>query len=135
MVVQGRTDSGQNTALVFHNCTVDGTEAYKALYKSNPARHQVYLGRPWKTYSRTVFLQTYLSQIVTPQGWLAWNGTYALDTLLDAEYGSYGPGAANMTERISWSTQLSFAQTVGFSLERLLQVNSWLPATAVAHSP
>jgi hypothetical protein len=31
-------------------------------------------------------------------GVVAWNGSFVLDTLLDAEYGSYGPGSANLTQ-------------------------------------
>jgi pectin methylesterase-like acyl-CoA thioesterase len=133
--VQGRTDPGQSTALVFQNCSVDGTEEYKALRRANPGRHHVYLGRPWKTFSRTVFLGSYLSPVVEPQGWLPWNGSFALDTLLDAEYGSYGPGAANLTQRVAWSTQLSFLQSQSFSAQRVLQARAWLPATSIPYSP
>ncbi|KAG0564815.1 hypothetical protein KC19_8G142200 [Ceratodon purpureus] len=135
LTAQGRTDPGQNTALVFQNCSVDGNAAYKALHQANPARHHVYLGRPWKTYSRTVFLGSYLSQIVEPQGWLPWNGSFALDTLLDAEYGSYGPGGTNLSQRISWSTQLSFQQAQRFSAQQVLQADAWLPATTIPYSP
>lgn len=134
-VMQGRTDPGQNTALIFQNCSVYGTPEYEALYLAQPTLYRVFLGRPWKTYSRTIFIYTSLSEIVHIQGWLPWNGDFALNTLLDAEYGSYGPGVIDLTQRVWWSTQLSLPQAQIFSPQRFLQADTWLPATLVPYSP
>nr|XP_024358730.1 pectinesterase-like isoform X2 [Physcomitrium patens] len=135
LTAQGRIDPGQKTSLVFQNCSVYGTPEYNALQRAQPTQHRVYLGRPWKQYSRTVFIYTYMSEIVQPQGWSPWKGQFALDTLMDAEYGSYGPGAANVSQRIAWSTQLSFQQAQRFSAQRLVQADSWLPAAAITYLP
>ncbi|KMZ76432.1 pectin methylesterase, family CE8 [Zostera marina] len=40
-----------------------------------------YLGRPWKKYARTVYLQSYISGTVDPEGWMPWRGSFALETL------------------------------------------------------
>lgn len=68
---------------------------------------------------------------------MPWNGDFALDTLLDAEYGSYGPDGAeiNMTQRTPWSTQLSLPQVQSFSAQQLLQADSWLPQTSIPYLP
>ncbi|EAZ14372.1 hypothetical protein OsJ_04292 [Oryza sativa Japonica Group] len=63
-----------------------------ALYREKPDVHHVYLGRPWKEYSRTVYVGCTLSEIVQPPRWMAWNGDFALKTLYYGEYESAGPG-------------------------------------------
>ncbi|KAF2307280.1 hypothetical protein GH714_026071 [Hevea brasiliensis] len=56
------------------------------------ATQPTYLGRPWKQFSRTVFINTYMVGLVQPRGWLEWNGNFALSTLWYGEYKNYGPG-------------------------------------------
>ena len=68
---QGRTDPGQCTAIVIHNCTLD------AALDLNQTTQLTYLGRPWKQYSLVVILQSYISTIFDPSGWLPFNGTFA----------------------------------------------------------
>jgi len=108
---------------------VFGTPDYEQAFQQSPSTNLAYLGRPWKLYSRTIFLYTYLSPIIQPIGWLPWSGLFALDTLLDAELGSYGPGAVNPSQRIYWSSQLSPQQAEYFSAQNFLQADSWLPQT------
>jgi pectinesterase len=33
---------------------------------------QTYLGRPWKPFSRVVFMQNTISDVVDPKGWVPW---------------------------------------------------------------
>jgi pectinesterase len=33
-----------------------------------------FLGRPWKAYSWTVFMQANMESLIHPRGWLEWNG-------------------------------------------------------------
>lgn len=135
VTAQGRTDSGQTTGLVFQDCSILGTPEYVALFQSNRQAHQAFLGRPWKTFSRTVFIRTYIDQIIDPSGWLPWNGNFALSTLFAAEYGTYGPGAATINNRVTWSSQLSTSQAQAFSVSSFIQGPSWLPATEIPFSP
>ncbi|KAF8379275.1 hypothetical protein HHK36_028708 [Tetracentron sinense] len=54
ITAQGRDDPNENTGISIHGSRVSPTPDFKAvkgLFKS-------YLGRPWKKYSRTVFLKT-----------------------------------------------------------------------------
>ncbi len=133
--MQGRTDPGQTTGLVFQNCSVLGTLDYLALYQADPAGHQAFLGRPWKIFSRTIFIDTYLGQIIAPTGWLQWDGNYALATVFDGEIGSYGPGATNLQLRVNWSNQLTLQQAQAFSVNPFIQGASWLPQTGIPFNP
>ncbi|CAM8965842.1 unnamed protein product [Rhodiola kirilowii] len=65
------------------------------------ATHPTYLGRPWKLFSRTVIMNTYMSSQVQPRGWLEWYGDFALNTLYYGEYKNYGPGSA-VSQRVKW---------------------------------
>lgn len=38
-------------------------------------------------------MQSYMSEALSPEGWLEWNGSQILDTLYYAEYTNYGLGA------------------------------------------
>ncbi|KAK7358843.1 hypothetical protein VNO77_00783 [Canavalia gladiata] len=69
ITAHGRTDPAQPTGFVFHNCLINGTEEYMTLYHNDPKMHKNYLGRPWKDFSRTVFIHTFLEALITPQGW------------------------------------------------------------------
>ncbi|KAJ7538846.1 hypothetical protein O6H91_11G065300 [Diphasiastrum complanatum] len=122
---QGRTDPNQNTGLSFQTCTVDGVPDLKAVIENFPT----YLGRPWKLYSRTVFLRSYEGGIINAAGWLEWNGSFALDTLFYGEYLCEGPGFG-ASQRVSWSTQItnsSFANQ--FAVDSFISGKDWLPAT------
>lgn len=133
VAAHGRTDPAETTGLVFHNCTLDGTPPFLEAYRSSPNLHRVYLGRPLELFSRTIFLENRLSQIFRPDGWLPWNGTFALSTLFYAEYLDNGPGA-DPAHRISWSSQISYSEALFFTIAPFIQGDRWLPATNVPFS-
>ncbi|OMO62853.1 hypothetical protein COLO4_32854 [Corchorus olitorius] len=77
ITAQGRTDPNQNTGISIQNCTIQATSDLA----SNLSTNLNFLGRPWKEYSRTVIMQTYIGKLISPPGWLEWNGTFGLETL------------------------------------------------------
>ncbi|KAG6475432.1 hypothetical protein ZIOFF_064652 [Zingiber officinale] len=125
VTAHGRTDPAQPTGFVFERCTVNGSEEYMRLYRSKPAVHQVYLGRPWKEYSRTVFINSHLTEIVRPEGWMPWKNDFALATLYYGESGSDGPGA-NVAARVPWSSQIPAEHLGVYSVENFIQGNRWI---------
>ncbi|XP_008798990.1 probable pectinesterase/pectinesterase inhibitor 51 [Phoenix dactylifera] len=125
LAAQGRTDPAQSTGFVFHHCVVNGSDDYIALYRQKPAVHRAYLGRPWKEYSRTVFIDTYMEFIVRPEGWLPWDGDFALKTLFYGEFGNSGPGA-NASARVPWSSQIPAEHLGAYTLENFIQGNEWI---------
>ncbi|KAB2595973.1 hypothetical protein D8674_031423 [Pyrus ussuriensis x Pyrus communis] len=91
------------------NATVsqDGNSDLGGNVTSSPT----YLGRPWGKYSRTIFMQSYMSDVIRPEGWLDWNGVGELDTLYYAEYMNNGTGASTFIDGDSWlpSTGVPYA--------------------------
>ncbi|KAL7235268.1 hypothetical protein ACSBR1_018711 [Camellia fascicularis] len=77
ITVQGWTDINQITGTSIQNCTIIAAPDLAA----NNGTTQTYLGRPWKLYLRTVYMQSFLDSLINPAGWAAWSGTFALDTL------------------------------------------------------
>ncbi|KAK9288458.1 hypothetical protein L1049_016915 [Liquidambar formosana] len=77
VTAQGRTDKRETTGLVIQNCRIVPEQ------KLYPVRFKIpsYLGRPWKTYSRTVIMESTMGDFIQPAGWLPWSGNFALDTL------------------------------------------------------
>ncbi|GLT90201.1 hypothetical protein SLE2022_081470 [Rubroshorea leprosula] len=97
------------------------------------ATQPTYLGRPWKQYSRTVFMNTYMSSLVQPRGWLEWYGNFALGTLWYGEYKNYGPGAS-LAGRVRWPGYhiiKDAAMAKFFTVGRFIDGQSWLPSTGI----
>lgn len=129
VTAHGRTDPAQATGFVFQSCVVNGTDEYMELYGRKPAAHRNYLGRPWKEYSRTVFIRCYLERLVRAEGWLPWTGDFALKTLFYGELESSGPGA-NPAARVPWSTQISPEHGDAYSVRSFIQGDDWVPASS-----
>ncbi|KAL5744325.1 hypothetical protein ACOSQ2_027441 [Xanthoceras sorbifolium] len=129
VTAQGRTDPNQNTGISIHNSRVMAAPDLKPVLSS----FKTYLGRPWKEYSRTVFMQTYLDTLVDPAGWLEWDGNFALNTLFYGEYKNIGP-ASSTTGRVNWlgyRVITSATEASKFTVANFLAGRSWLPATGV----
>uniref|UniRef100_K7KV70 Pectinesterase catalytic domain-containing protein n=2 Tax=Glycine subgen. Soja TaxID=1462606 RepID=K7KV70_SOYBN len=124
ITAHGRTDPAQSTGFVFQNCMVNGTEEYMALYYSKPKVHKNYLGRPWKEYSRTVFIHSFFEALITPQGWMPWSGDFALKTLYYGEFQNSGPGS-NLTQRVPWSNQVPAEHVFSYSVQSFIQGDDW----------
>ncbi|MED6156430.1 hypothetical protein PIB30_014395 [Stylosanthes scabra] len=126
ITAQGRTDINQNTGTSIHNCTITAA--------TNLGTTKTYLGRPWKEYSRTVYMQSFMDSLIDPAGWAEWSGTLYLDTLYYAEYNNSGPGS-NTTNRVTWSgyhiINATDAQT--FTVSNFISGGAWLPATGVPY--
>lgn len=128
VTAQGRTDPAQPTGIVLSRCAVNGSDEYLALYRENPGVHHVYLGRPWKEYSRTVYLGCTLAEIVQPQGWMPWSGDFALKTLYYGEYDSAGPGGGGAaSRRVAWSSQVPKDHVDAYSVANFIQGHEWIP--------
>ncbi|KAJ6294504.1 hypothetical protein OIU76_022555 [Salix suchowensis] len=129
VTAQGRTDPNQNTGISIHNSRVMASSDLRPVLRS----FKTFLGRPWKEYSRTVFLQTYLDSLVDPAGWLEWDGNFALNTLYYGEYRNFGP-AASTGGRVKWRGYrviTSSTEASRFTVANFIAGRSWLPATGV----
>ncbi|EAZ42934.1 hypothetical protein OsJ_27524 [Oryza sativa Japonica Group] len=142
VTAQGRLDGNMTTGFAFQFCNVTADDdLQRALagggnQSSAAAVTQTYLGRPWKQYSRVVFMQSYIGAVVRPEGWLAWDGQFALDTLYYGEYMNTGPGAG-VGGRVKWPgfhVMTSPAQAGNFTVAQFIEGNMWLPPTGVKYT-
>ncbi|KAL4572132.1 hypothetical protein LXL04_018901 [Taraxacum kok-saghyz] len=128
---QGRDDPNQNTGISILECKIAaGSELIpnQTLFKS-------YLGRPWKLYSRTVIMRSYIGDLIEPAGWLEWDGDFALSTLYYGEYMNRGPGS-NTSARVTWpgyKPVLNETEASQFTVGNFLQGNEWLNGTSVPY--
>ncbi|KAL2337326.1 hypothetical protein Fmac_011772 [Flemingia macrophylla] len=131
VTAQGRTDPNQNTGISIQNCTIDAAPDLAVSLNSTLS----YLGRPWKVYSRTVYLQSYIGNVIDPAGWLEWNGTVGLDTLFYGEFSNYGPGS-NTSNRVQWPGYflLNATQAWNFTVLNFTLGNTWLPDTDIPYT-
>ncbi|KAJ9538470.1 hypothetical protein OSB04_031203 [Centaurea solstitialis] len=130
ITAQGRKEPTQPSgfSIQFSNISVESELVNSSI--------STYLGRPWKLYSRTIFMQSYMSSLIRPEGWLEWNGDFALDTLYYGEYMNYGPGAG-LGGRITWPGLHAIndsSQANNFTVAEFLLGNDWLPSTGVKYT-
>ncbi|MCO5547896.1 hypothetical protein L7F22_001348 [Adiantum nelumboides] len=129
---QGRKLEADVSGYAFQNCTVTGEAAIAT------AGYTVgtYLGRPWKEYSRVVFLQSELQGLVDPKGWLPWNASNPFtDTVYYGEYANRG-GGADTSRRVNWTgvhPNLSQADASLFTLSNFIAAQSWLDSLQVTY--
>lgn len=129
ITAQGRTGPNQNTGISIHNCVVAAASDLQPVVGSM----QTYLGRPWKAYSRTVFMLSNLGGLINPAGWLPWSGNFALSTLYYGEYMNTGAGAG-ISQRVNWPgfhVITSSSVAAQFTVGQFISGSSWIPATSV----
>ncbi|KAJ0230414.1 pectinesterase/pectinesterase inhibitor 34 [Hirschfeldia incana] len=130
ITAQNRKDPNQNTGISIHASRVLATPDLQA----TNGTIQTYLGRPWKLFSRTVYMLSYIGSHVHTRGWLKWNTTFALDTLYYGEYLNTGPGS-NLSQRVNWPGYRvinSTAEANQFTVTEFIYGSSWLPSTGVS---
>ncbi|KAM7273526.1 hypothetical protein ACFE04_028190 [Oxalis oulophora] len=130
ITAQGRTDPNQNTGTSIQACVVRPTPD---LANSTVA---TYLGRPWKEYSRTIFMQTSLDGFIKPAGWSPWDGDFALSTLYYAEYNNTGAGS-NTSQRVTWPgyhPNINSTDAVNYTVANFLVGDAWLPDTGISYT-
>ncbi|PON92506.1 Pectinesterase, Tyr active site [Trema orientale] len=93
ITAQGRAYNNEANGFVFKNCQVYGTGS-------------VFLGRPWRPYSRVLFYGSNFSNVIVPQGWNAWQSIGYEGQLTFAEDSCYGPGS-DTSQRVGWEKKLS----------------------------
>ena len=103
------TPDGQPFGFVFNHCKITGESP----------EVKTYLGRPWRAFSSTIFLNTEMSNVVRPEGWNNWNLPEREKTSRYAEFNSSGPGASAKT-RVPWSRQLTPAEANAITVEKVL---------------
>jgi len=101
---------------VFNNCRIDCA----------PNVSKVYLGRPWRDYGYTLFMNCELPRQICPEGWHHWQKERE-QTARYMEYNNRGEGAAT-NQRAAWSRQLTKKEAGQITLERVFAISdTWQP--------
>ncbi len=120
-ITAAATPQGQAFGFVLLNCKLI----------ADSAATKVFLGRPWRPYAKTVFINTEMGSHIVPQGWNPWKGDAMFPdkekTTYYAEYKNTGPGAKT-GERVSWSKQLTPAEAKQYTVKNILAgKDNWQP--------
>ncbi|MFH7013560.1 pectate lyase [Flavobacterium sp. FlaQc-52] len=143
--IEGTTDFiFGNATTLFENCTIhsmkdsfitaastpEGT-AFGFVFKNcrltaDPVATAVYLGRPWRIYAKTVFINCDIGNHIRPEGWQNWSKPEAEKKAFYAEYNCKGEGY-QPDKRVPWSHQLSKKEAEKYTIENILQdtVPNW----------
>lgn len=120
-ITAASTSKNQPYGFVFFNCKIVADSAVK----------KAYLGRPWRPYAKTVFINCDLGKHIVPEGWNPWKGDKMFpdkeQTAFYAEFKSSGQGASPKT-RLSWTKQLSEKEAKIYTLKNILSgTDQWNP--------
>ncbi|XP_038906560.1 pectinesterase [Benincasa hispida] len=129
ITAHARSDPNENTGFVIHNSVIQAAPDLKPV----EGLYGTYLGRPWKPYSRTVIMKSFLDGLIEPAGWLPWAGDFGLRTVYYGEFMNTG-GGAYTKGRVQWPgyhVMTSAAEAERFTVESFLEGGSWIPATGV----
>lgn len=122
LTAQSRTSPAQETGYVFLHDRITAAEMGEKTF---------YLGRPWRRFSRVVFLSSQLPASLSPQGWSPWTKGGDIDGAFYAEHDDTGPGA-RPEQRLAGSHQLTAQQAAQFMPERFLSGSDQWNAVAEA---
>ena len=101
---------------IFNNCRIT----------TAPDVTKVYLGRPWRDYGYTLFMNCQLPQQIRPEGWHHWREE-AKQTARYMEYNNQGEGAAT-DKRATWSKQLTKKEAQKITVANVFARNdNWTP--------
>lgn len=101
---------------IFNNCRIT----------TAPEVTKMYLGRPWRDYGYTLFMNCELPRQILPEGWHHWEKERE-KTARYLEYNNRGEGAST-EKRVSWSRQLTKKEAQQITLENVFRINdTWNP--------
>lgn len=113
-ITAASTPAGQKYGYVFYKCRLTADKDVD----------KVYLGRPWRPFAATIFMDCELGKHIRPEGWHNWNNAKNEETARYAEYGNKGEGASTKN-RIKWSKQLSKKEAAKVTLLDAFGEDCW----------
>ena len=107
-ITAASTPKDQPYGYVFNRCRLTADEGID----------KVYLGRPWRDYGYTLFMNCDLGSHIRPEGWHHWQKNRE-QTARYLECGNTGTGA-DTTGRVGWSRQLDKKEAKKITMEEVL---------------
>lgn len=97
---------------VFNTCRLTAAEEVS----------KIYLGRPWRSFAKSVFLNSELTAAIAAEGWHNWNKKEAEQSSFFAEFRNSGKGA-KPDLRVKWAHQLSRKEAKKYSKQNILKTD------------
>ena len=113
-ITAASTPAGQKYGYVFYKCRLTADKDVD----------KVYLGRPWRPFAATIFMDCELGKHIRPEGWHNWNNAKNEETARYAEYGNKGEGASTKN-RVKWSKQLTKKEAAKVTLFDAFGEDCW----------
>ena len=111
-ITAASTPADQPYGYVFHNCRLT----------ADPNVTKVYLGRPWRDYGYTLFMECELGSHIRPEGWHHWQKERE-QTARYLEYNNSGAGAETKA-RVTWSRQLTKKEAQKITIQEVIKTNN-----------
>ncbi len=113
-ITAASTPAGQKYGYVFYKCRLTADKDVD----------KVYLGRPWRPFAATIFMDCELGKHIRPEGWHNWNNAKNEETARYAEYGNKGEGASTKNH-VKWSKQLTKKEAAKVTLLDAFGEDCW----------
>jgi len=107
-ITAASTTAGKKFGYVFLDCKITADSNVTKLF----------LGRPWRAFSKTAFVRCELPKQIAPEGWNNWSNPENEKTVYYAEYKNTGEGA-EFAKRVSWAKQLTDKEAKEYTLENI----------------
>jgi pectinesterase len=108
-ITAASTPKDTSYGYVFKNCKLTADENVT----------KVYLGRPWRPFAKTVYINCEMGKHILPEGWHNWSKREAETGSFYAEYKCTGEGF-QPKNRVSWSHQLNDLEAKNYKIEKIL---------------
>ncbi|XP_061363290.1 probable pectinesterase/pectinesterase inhibitor 21 [Gastrolobium bilobum] len=131
VTAQGRKELQQPSGIVIQGGSIVSDPVFY------PVRfdHKSFLARPWKNFSRTVIMDTFIDDLIHSDGYLPWQteeGASGMDTCFYAEYHNTGPGS-DKSKRVHWAGiwNLNSKAAHWFSPAKFFHGHDWIEVTGI----
>ncbi|XP_061371940.1 probable pectinesterase/pectinesterase inhibitor 21 [Gastrolobium bilobum] len=133
VTAQGRKERSQPSGLIIQGGSIVSDPKYYPVRFDNKA----YLARPWKNFSRAIFMDTYIGDLITPDGYMPWQsleGLSGMNTCFYAEYNNRGPGS-DKSKRVKWQgvKTLNSVAATNFLPTRFFHGDDWIRVTRIPY--
>jgi pectinesterase len=109
-ITAASTPQNMEYGYIFNRCKVTLAEGVTS----------VYLGRPWRPYAMTVFMNCELPGGINPLGWHNWGNPDNEKTARYVEFNNAGEGA-NTDQRVNWAKILTPEEAARITIEKVLK--------------
>ncbi|PPD87386.1 hypothetical protein GOBAR_DD15674 [Gossypium barbadense] len=133
VTAQKRLDHNQPTAFVIMDSEIIPDAELAPVKNEFPA----FLGRPWGKLSRAIIMQTYIDDMVHPEGWTSWDPKEPTNLCQYAEFNNTGPGASTSL-RVKWAgvRLLNEAEAINYTPPKFFDVgDAWIKESGVPYTP